>query len=183
MRIAITGHTSGLGQELYNRFQNSGHKCTGFSRQTGHDIETQIFAIVAASMDCDLFVNNAYSGFSQTELLYELWAQWKDLPRTIINVSSRSGDTPAASYNPYKIHKKSLTETCQQLQRTRKNCRVICIKPSLIDTPMTQNVAQKMLTTAEVAQVIEWILQLPAHLLVADISLVYHEQHNNALAV
>ena len=45
------------------------HTIEGFSRSNGYDINEKQSIIIRAVKDCDVFVNNAYSGLSQVELL------------------------------------------------------------------------------------------------------------------
>ena len=88
MKYAMTGHTQGIGQGLYNRLSPD---AIGFSRSNGYDINNKEDRrrIIRESRDCDVFINNAESGFSQTYLLIELFKEWKDTNKTIINVGSR----------------------------------------------------------------------------------------------
>jgi hypothetical protein len=88
MKYAITGHTQGIGQGLYNRLSPN---ATGFSRSTGYDIDNKEDRrrIIRESKDCDVFINSAGSNFSQTYLLIELFNAWKDTNKTIINIGSR----------------------------------------------------------------------------------------------
>ena len=88
MKYAITGHTQGIGQGLYNRLSPS---AIGFSRSTGYDIDNKEDRrrIIRESKDCDVFINSAGSNFSQTYLLIELFNAWKDTNKTIINIGSR----------------------------------------------------------------------------------------------
>lgn len=62
MKIAITGHSKGIGKELYNIF-DSDHQVEGFSRSNGFDIATHHKLIARSVKDCDVFVNNAWSGY------------------------------------------------------------------------------------------------------------------------
>ena len=57
MKISITGHTSGLGQALFNHWSNAGHNLTGFSLSNGFNIDTDIEKISDAEFD--VFINNA----------------------------------------------------------------------------------------------------------------------------
>lgn len=88
-KYAITGHTSGIRQALFNKLKPD---AIGFSLSSGFDI-TNIedrYKIIDESRNCDIFINNAGSGFSQTLLFLELLAVWHDNPsKTIINVGSR----------------------------------------------------------------------------------------------
>jgi hypothetical protein len=69
MKIAITGHTSGIGKGMYDHFLNQNHEVFGLSRSNGFDISKNTKEIVEISEECDLFINNAYSGDSQLKLL------------------------------------------------------------------------------------------------------------------
>jgi hypothetical protein len=76
MKIAITGHTAGIGQALANILQQRGHEIIGLSKRDGNNIRN-IPKIVEKILPCDLFINNAQSGYAQTELLYEVWDKWQ----------------------------------------------------------------------------------------------------------
>jgi hypothetical protein len=89
MKYAITGHTQGIGQGLFERLQPN---AIGFSLSTGYDItkKEDRSRIIEESLDCDVFINNAPGGFGQTYLFLELFTKWKNDPsKTIINVGSR----------------------------------------------------------------------------------------------
>lgn len=70
MKIAITGHTSGLGEELFKTFSNLRHSVTGFSRTTGFNINSleDRRRILDQIEDYDVFINNAYSNFNNSQL-------------------------------------------------------------------------------------------------------------------
>jgi len=88
MKYSITGHTVGIGRKLYERlFPNA----IGFSLSTGYDITNPVdrYRIIEESKDCDVFINNATAEFAQTLLFLELFTEWKDQDKTIINVGSR----------------------------------------------------------------------------------------------
>jgi nucleoside-diphosphate-sugar epimerase len=85
MKIAVTGHTSGIGLAFYNKFIQLGHNVLGFSRSNGHDI-----SLISASKfaEYDLFVNNAYHPTGQNKILEELLKLWEGTDKCIINISS-----------------------------------------------------------------------------------------------
>ena len=88
MKIAITGHTQGIGKRLFERLSPN---IIGFSKSTGYDI-TNFFdrkRIINESANCDIFINNATENFGQTLLFLELFEAWKNQNKTIINVGSR----------------------------------------------------------------------------------------------
>jgi NADP-dependent 3-hydroxy acid dehydrogenase YdfG len=63
MKVAVTGHTSGIGKAIYEKYQPNS---VGFSRSNGFDITKDIKKILKACKDCDIFVNNAQQDFFQT---------------------------------------------------------------------------------------------------------------------
>ena len=98
MKIAITGHTKGIGKGLANRLISS---YIGFSRQNGYDISKaeDRQRIIMESNDCEIFINNAAAGFHQTTLLIELFRAWQGQNKTIINVGSRIAEIDKLPYN------------------------------------------------------------------------------------
>ena len=62
MKIAITGHTRGLGKGLYEQLGALGHEVSGFSTSTGFDVNKELNrrTIVGVCQNFDLFINNAY---------------------------------------------------------------------------------------------------------------------------
>lgn len=88
MKIAITGHTEGIGKALYDRLSPN---CIGFSRANGYDIFNRADRerIIQESASCDVFINNAPARFAQTYMLIEMFNAWKDTNKKIINVGSR----------------------------------------------------------------------------------------------
>jgi len=76
MRIAITGHTSGIGRALAGVLKSRGHEILGLSRREGYNIGS--FVKIANLIEpCDVFINNAQVSYAQTELLYEVWNKWR----------------------------------------------------------------------------------------------------------
>ena len=66
MKIAITGHSRGIGKACFDLF-SAEHECVGFSRSNGYDISKGIINIIDQSLECDVFINNAYFEFKQVE--------------------------------------------------------------------------------------------------------------------
>jgi len=85
MKIAVTGHTSGLGQAIYNNFPDS----IGLSRSNGYDISIRenYDKIVDQVKQCNVFINCAQTKFHQTELLMHVAHYWKG---KIINIGSQA---------------------------------------------------------------------------------------------
>lgn len=138
MEICITGHTSGIGKYIREYFIDKGDNVIGFSRSsTGHDISSYESRsdIALASIDADIFVNNAYSNFddSQYEMLKMMCDIWKDDPnKLIINISSRN----SSNRDAYGITKNKLDGLCTTY--IHKYPKIINLKPGLTDTPRVE---------------------------------------------
>jgi hypothetical protein len=105
MKVAITGHTSGIGKCIYNRLCPS---AIGFSLSNGYDITLAIDRqrIIREANNCDVFINNAPAGFGQTLLFLELFQLWKNDPtKTIINVGSRIAEIKELPINRHDLLK------------------------------------------------------------------------------
>ena len=58
MKVAITGHTRGFGNSLYNIFKSQEHDVLGFSRSNGFDISNNLIRehIVDEIKNFDIFI-------------------------------------------------------------------------------------------------------------------------------
>jgi NADP-dependent 3-hydroxy acid dehydrogenase YdfG len=179
MKIAVTGHTSGIGLATTNLLTEQGHEVIGFSRSNGWDLTDKeirtkfIQELGQGKFDC--FINNAYpykhyqnmEGFLQVELLNQAWLLWeKDETKKIIVVGSHSAETVKKYYHPYSIHKKAIDDTCKQLRNNRPWPHVINIKPSYVDTPAVKSIkTDEKSKPEEVAELISWALNNPVKIL------------------
>lgn len=125
MKIAITGSTAGIGLALSNVLANRGHEIVGLSRRIGYNIRS-LPKVIDKIKDCDLFINNAQDGYSQTELLFEIFNVWQDQPNkkiwvistdltrlpTVIELKNHS----KLDVIKYRNQKLALEEACRQLQ-------------------------------------------------------------------
>jgi nucleoside-diphosphate-sugar epimerase len=158
MKIAITGHTSGIGQAIYNHAVLANHSVNGFSRSNGFDISRPSCRqqILKDSCDIDIFINNAYSAHAQTELLTEAISQWQGSKVLIVNISSAiTLDNPpdyAKNYisidptlnyssswvEQYQKDKKQQNQICQRAF-ANGNVNILNVILGVVDTPMMQN--------------------------------------------
>lgn len=142
MKIAITGNTAGIGQALERKLLLQGHEVIGLSRRLGYNIRSTP-KIVSMIQDCDLFINNAQEGYSQTELLFEIFKEWQGQPNKKIWVISSDltrysmiPDLPGHSkldVIKYKNQKLALEDACRQLQ-TLNRLEILIIKPGAVAT-------------------------------------------------
>jgi NADP-dependent 3-hydroxy acid dehydrogenase YdfG len=171
MKIAITGHTKGIGRAIADLYYTD--EVVGFSRSNGYDISTaeSISSIVAESLDCDIFVNNAYHDFAQCQLLEEIFKHWKDDPsKTIVNIISRAryGLSKAKFYSQTKME---LYSKAKSYMFSNKRCRIININPGYVKTDMVAHVPSnvKMLTPEQAANIIKWCLDQPQEIEIGEI--------------
>jgi|LauGreDrversion4_2_1035121.scaffolds.fasta_scaffold720630_2 short-subunit dehydrogenase involved in D-alanine esterification of teichoic acids len=140
-KIAITGHTSGIGLNLFEVFAANGHEVTGYSRRTGADIEDPDVRkrIIDENADCDIFINNAYSPNGQTKLLEELVAHWDSQPKKIINVSSKLSffELGKVSVLDDYIKQKSQQNEIIQQRFSTAYPQIMNVVIGLVDTPMS----------------------------------------------
>lgn len=149
MRIAITGTTSGLGQALAMTL--SEHDVIELNRPE-FDLSKDLTRLV--NDDWDIFVNNAYHGWAQVDLLYALFEANKHRSCMIINIGSVSGDKLYDTVFPYSVHKKALELACLQLQQVDSRCRVVCVKLGRMQTPMVAHRSGPKMDTSLVATAI-----------------------------
>ena len=136
MKIAITGHSAGIGQALAKIYTEQGHEVIGLSRRIGYNIRN-IPKVASIIEPCEVFINNAQVGFAQTELFWEVWNRWKGQNKTIINISTQMTDNsvaPEEEWDQYIIQKKALELAHWQCQERSLLPKLILIKPGAIAT-------------------------------------------------
>ena len=127
MKIAITGHTHGIGKAFAEQLSKRGHEIIGISRRDGENIRRVVHTATLIE-PADLFINNAQSNYAQTELLYEVWKRWANWmpPREkwIWNISTmltqdpedyKAGGLNAESLGQYRTQKVALEEAVRAL--------------------------------------------------------------------
>jgi nucleoside-diphosphate-sugar epimerase len=144
MKVAVTGHTAGIGKAISQWMVSQGHTVVGFSRTTGFDISNDavLDKIVELCYDVDVFVNNAQHDFQQTKLLYMLQEKWQNQQRTIINIGSNRTQSWNHSHfsrptypRHYHTAKLSMDEACRLLWSLGPWPRIMLVKPCGTQTP------------------------------------------------
>lgn len=140
--VAVTGHSSGIGKGIYDYFNAKAINVKGFDRTGGFDIGTKENQdlIIGLTKDCDLFVNNAYSGYAQVELM-KLWQQqhWYD-EHFIISISSMAAE-PLADIptnfpwlKSYGEEKYAINRASWEINHSGSKCKSIVIMPGVCQT-------------------------------------------------
>jgi len=145
MIVSLTNSTRGLGLEISKRF---GNVVDGFEETS------------------DVFINNRHNSFKQTELLMEVFNKWKDTDKTIVNIISRSKYPNISKGYLYSASKASLSHLSNSLRLiSDKKCRIIDINPGLLESDLPS------LKYSEIVDVIEYCINLPAHIEVGELSI------------
>jgi NADP-dependent 3-hydroxy acid dehydrogenase YdfG len=175
-KIAITGHTLGIGAAIGKMLSENNYEVIGFSRANGYDISNLDMRnkLIESIDGADIFINNAYSGWAQTELLFAVFTKWKNLDKHIINIGSMSGDGVKSFVHKYAIEKSALDIASMQLNNIDDaKCRVSNIRPGWVKTKSIEhlNVQSPMLDPNEVAKTVEWLIQLPHNINISTLSI------------
>lgn len=134
-KIAVTGHTSGLGKSFFDLLTQQGHQVTGFSRTNGYDIRDYsiVSKIINEIQDFDLFINNAKPDYTQSQIVYRLSRDWHG---TVLSIGSKVvlnppnwTDTFLLEYVTQKI---ALAHAHQVLEKVSK-CKLLLVHPDHIN--------------------------------------------------
>ncbi len=174
---AVTGHSAGIGLELSQLLRARGFTVKGFSRSNGYDLAEAGTSkrIIAETTECSIFINNAFHEWTQVDLLYAMFAEWKLTSKLIINISSNSADMTKSYEHKYAAAKSALDVACTQLNHVLgASCRVINLRPGWVRTRRSEGLASdnETLGTADISQIVEWLLDLPAHIHVPSMTVI-----------
>jgi NADP-dependent 3-hydroxy acid dehydrogenase YdfG len=138
MKIAITGHTAGIGQALSKEYIRLGHEIVGLSKRDGNNIRN-IPKICDQIEPCDIFINNAQAGYAQTELLFEMTQRWSGTKKYIIVISTMMTQNPISplsglDMDQYRVQKVALEEAVHQLRYRRLGVKITIVRPGNIAT-------------------------------------------------
>jgi hypothetical protein len=143
MKIAITGHTAGIGQAFATILSNRGHDIVGLSKRHGNNIKNTS-KIAEKIIPCNLFINNAQEGYAQTELLYAVWQHWQDQPgKYIWCIGTMMTQYPVDIHVPgysdidmsqYRNQKVALDDAVAQLRHKKHMPVITMIRPGSVAT-------------------------------------------------
>ena len=148
MGMIITGHTSGIGNALYQKYGG-----IGLSKSTGFDISTD--DIQPYLKGSNVFVNNAWDGydpFAQTRLL-----------QAIIDIGYKgkiiSIGTNTMYNGNYKSSKIALESTNKDLFIAGHDTTLI--KLGKVDTPRLDHVNDSKISLDDIISIFEFVLRFP----------------------
>lgn len=161
MKIAVTGHTSGIGKTIYDLLGNE-NQVVGYSLDNGYDIskEHSRLEIITACKDVDVFINNAYHTTGQLDILKKLLVMWQGQNKIIINIGSKVIFYKAADENvdaDYIASKKKLQDVVtKNREGLPKLCNVIV---GWSDTEMAKHITYPKVSTLEVANFVKYTIE------------------------
>ena len=138
-RIAITGHSAGIGQAFAKIYKEQGHDVVGLSRRNGFNIRN-IPKLLGEIESCDIFINNAQIGFAQTELLFAVHQAWQGVPnKQIISISTLMTSLPISCIQGldmlhYHVQKTRLEEAVRLVRGLQDWPKLCLIKRRKTDT-------------------------------------------------
>jgi nucleoside-diphosphate-sugar epimerase len=133
MRIAVTGHTAGLGKSFFQECINRGHTVKGFSRTNGYDLRdyTNVGHMLDQVNEFDLFINNAKPDYAQSQILYRLVRQ--GTCKKIVSIGSEVITSPPTWTDTflleYLTQKTALAHSVRVLSNVSK-CQLILLNPA-----------------------------------------------------
>lgn len=170
MKVAVTGHTKGIGQGLYQHFQSQGHEVLGFSRSNGFTLPVDELRVLHKIRDCDIFVNNSLPVTSQISLLKKLWPLWINHNKKIIVIGSVGAHMPSnPELQDYQQQKKELDNLCKSLryESDSAQCLLISIHPGFVATDifieynLQPPPAEECLSVAQVVDIVDYAINSP----------------------
>lgn len=163
MKIAITGHTHGIGKAFAEQLASRGHEIVGISRSEGNNIR-RVPHTASMIEPCDMFINNAQSFYAQTELLYELWTRWRGEEKYIWNISTKMTEKPINTkpdgqddivMSQYLNQKLALEQATRQLRHKEEWPKISIIKPGGVATQENNDNTGKADTDVWVKSIID----------------------------
>ena len=175
MKVAITGHTRGIGKKISEYFSSLGYEIVGLSRSTGCDlkIEENKQSAIQKIIECDIFVNCAFVSIEKTysqhsyvpiEMLFEVHKAWKGDPEKkifVISSSTHLSLTMANDYGyaGYQVHKMSLDNATFLLSRTHRYPMLHLLKPGRVDTDLAKKRMGSRMHTSDVTSVMDFCMK------------------------
>jgi len=131
-KIAVTGHTSGLGKSFFDLLSSQGHQVVGYSRSNNHDLRD--YSVISKILDevqgFDLFINNAKPDYAQAQIVYRLARSWEG---TLLSIGSRAVINPPIWTDTflleYLTQKTALAHAHKVLEPVAK-CKLVIVHPA-----------------------------------------------------
>lgn len=171
MKVGITGTSRGLGKYLMSTLPIDGARRNIEVYPIATRIEHAAELVEELEkQNCNVFINNASSGFHQAEVfshVYDLWRRDED--KYIINIGSRASNPNISKGYVYAANKNALVHLTNNFTYNDENkrCRVSTIDLGLIDgTHPIEGLHRN-----DVMVMIDYLLALPERLEIPHLTL------------
>jgi len=169
-KIAIIGHTKGIGKAIADMYKKKKYQVIGMSSSNGYDLQFSQIEIMEQLDDCQLIVLNAYVGRGQMNLLKRIYGKFVFEDKKVAVITSTSGtpigadeDLSNAEYKDYCDNKKNLIEYIEELQQEliNKPLSVYDVCPDVVDTDMIKGMWEGLpkLKADEVADAVRYCFE------------------------
>tara|TARA_R110002126_G_scaffold71853_1_gene179802 strand:+ start:2030 stop:2659 length:630 start_codon:yes stop_codon:yes gene_type:complete len=182
MKIAITGHSRGIGKAVYEKLQErEGYEFRGYSRSNGYDIGVNYQKVIdeIIEWDADVVFNNAWSwqNNAQNLIVKQLHEAWADVEKVIISTGSSSGyygHNPSESYASNKIELMNYHVKASLDWPTRNKTRCQSISFGYVQTSILEDTedAKNYIPVKDAAELMINLIE-PRNYIIAD-QLVTH---------
>lgn len=159
-KVAITGHSKGLGQILFERYKKKGLDVFGASRQNGFDLNDnkKLDLFCDSIRDYDLLINNAPGPF-QKHVLRKMFQEWKGKEKIIMNIGSRTTQFSVAQAMDYGTEKAALDFFARSAQHFgEKFPHVLLIRPGFFGGNRSRSKPVEKIEIADVAELVEFMV-------------------------
>jgi NAD(P)-dependent dehydrogenase (short-subunit alcohol dehydrogenase family) len=173
-KIAIVGHTRGIGKAIADIYNKKGFEVIGLSKSNGFDIIHEQEKIVENIEGCDLVVLNAHADRGQLNLLKRIYGLYAFDKMKVAVITSTSGLDDDPDYSQFAIWdkfryvqyceiKKELIGYISELQEEliSKPLSVYDVCPDVVDTDMTKGLWEDLpkLSPQEVAEAVRYCFE------------------------
>ena len=173
-KIAVIGHTKGIGKAICELYKKKKFEVIGLSRSNGYDLLQDQEKIMEKIHDCHLVVLNAHADRGQLTLLKRIYGQCAFNQMKVAVITSTSGTDEGEDYNEFEMWdkfqyvqyceiKKELIEYISSLQEESmsKPLSVYDVCPDVVDTEMTKGLWENLpkLTAGEVADAVRYCFE------------------------
>jgi NAD(P)-dependent dehydrogenase (short-subunit alcohol dehydrogenase family) len=168
-KIAVIGHTKGIGKAICDLYKKKKYEVLGMSRSNGFDIIHDQEKIIENIEGCGLVVLNAHADRGQLNLLKRIYGLYAFDKMKVAVITSTSGLDDEPDYSQFQVWdkfkyvqyceiKKELIEYIEELQQdlVSKQLSVYDVCPDVVDTDMIKGLWQNLpkLTAHEVADAV-----------------------------
>lgn len=163
MKIAITGGSRGLGENIKNLLSQNYDIIS-----LNDDINQYKSNICDIIKDCDVFINCGYRDKTQTILFEKVFNDWKYQKKTIINILT-SAIVFGGDNHKYIEDKRDLELKTIEVRSDDKEVRIVNVYPNTLEN--NTRVKNQKLKLLEVSNIIKFIIELPQHIEIFQIGI------------